>query len=76
MRHATTIDRVKHDGAVNALKRRIESLRFELTNRNWDGIKEDPVYIRLGDAIHDARNILDQMQETLEALHELESDNR
>ena len=71
-----TIERTKHDGAVQALSRRIDRLIFELTNRNWDGIKENSHFCRLGDAISDAEIILKQMRETLDALRELEPDNR
>jgi len=70
------IERTKHEGAVNALSRRIDSLKFELTNRNWEAIKENTHFCRLGDAINDAMNILRQMSETLTALQELEPDNR
>lgn len=70
------IERTKHEGAVNALSRRIDSLKFELTNRNWDAIKDSANFCRLGDAINDAENILRQMRETLSALQELEPDNR
>ena len=71
-----TIERTKHDGAVSALCKRVDSFRFELTNRNWDGIKDGIQFIRLGDAIKDAETILHQMRETLIALQELEPDNR
>lgn len=70
------IERTKHEGAVNALSRRIDCLKFELTSRNWDAIRDGAHYCRLGDAIDDAENILRQMRETLAALQELEPDNR
>jgi hypothetical protein len=71
-----TIEQTKHNGAVLALCQRIDGLKFELTNRNWDAIKESGNFCRLGDAINDARNILNQMEEALVALQELEPDNR
>jgi hypothetical protein len=70
-----TIERVKHDGAVSALMNRIDSLRFELTNRNWEAIRSDGAFCRLGEAMGDADTILMQMREALSALQELEPDN-
>lgn len=72
----TAIEKAKHEGAVKALKDRIGSLRFNLTNRNWDDITNSSHFTRLGDAISDGKRILEQMQETLEALQELDPDNR
>lgn len=71
-----TIDRIKHDGAVKALSDSIDSLKFEITNRNWDDIRDSGRYCRLSAAISDARNILSQMEERLKALQELEPENR
>ncbi|MBT8085996.1 MAG: hypothetical protein KJN72_12275 [Woeseia sp.] len=70
------IERVKHDGAARALCERIESLRLELANRNWDGLSIDGHYCRLGEAMNDAENIIKSMRETLRALQEMEPDNR
>ena len=70
------IEKAKHEGAVKALKDRIGSLKFNLTNRNWDDITNSSHFTRLGDAISDGKRILEQMQETLEALQELDPDNR
>ncbi len=72
----TTIEKIKHRGAVTALQESIDSLLFELTNRNWDAIKQDSHYCRLGDAIDDAETILQQMRERLVALQEMESENK
>lgn len=72
----TSIERTKHNGAVRGLMERIESLRFELTNRNWNGVKSGDHYIRLGKAITDAATIIKQMRETLNALQEMEPKNR
>lgn len=72
----TTIEKVKHAGAVKALKDRIESLRFELTNRNWEGITCSTNYTRLSEAIDDGKRILMQMEETFSALREMEPANR
>ena len=70
-----TIDRVKHDGAAQALYRRTSRLLLGLTNDNWKEISSDGSFCRLGEAINDAENILRQMRETLSALQELEPDN-
>jgi len=70
------IERTKHHGQVYALSQRIQNLMFELTNQNWEGIREGVRFCRLGDTISDAENILQQMRETLTALQELEPDNR
>lgn len=71
-----TIERIKHEGAIKALKDRIRSLQFEITNSNWDGTMEGCHYIRMGDAIKDAETILLQMRDTLAALSEMEPENR
>ena len=72
----TTIERVKRDGALSALKDRIQALKFELTNRNWDEVYGEGVFVRLGDAIYDGQRILDQMKETLDALKEMDGRHR
>lgn len=72
----TPIERTKHNWAVRGLMERLDSLRFELTNRNWDGVKTNSHYTRLGEAITNANAILCQMRETLDALQEMEPDNR
>jgi hypothetical protein len=71
----TTIERVKHEGAVKALKDRISSLQYELIHRNWEGILNKSKYTRLGDALCIAESLLNDMRETLNALRELEPDN-
>lgn len=72
----TPIERTKHDGAVRALKERLDSFMFELTNRNWEAIKSNGHYNRMGKALTDANTILCQMRETLDAIQELEPKNR
>lgn len=71
-----TIELTKINGAIRALKDRIDRLHFELTNRNWEAITKDGRYSRLEEAIGDARIILNQMHNTLIALQELEPDNK
>lgn len=70
------IERIKQDGAAMALHQRINSLMYDLSSRNWEAIKDQKVFVRLGDAISDAENIIRQMRETLEALIEIEPENR
>lgn len=70
------IEKTKHDGAVRALRERLESLRFQLTNRNWSRIENSEGFCRMGEAIADARQILKKMEQTLEALQELEPHNQ
>jgi hypothetical protein len=70
------IEQTKHDGAVHGLSRRIYSLLSDLKDRNWDNIIENGTYCRLGEAINDAENILEQLRETLAALQELEPENK
>jgi len=70
------IDKIKHDGAVRALKSNIDTLRYKLTESNWSGIKEGHLFTRLGSAINDARSILCDMDEMLDALREMEPENK
>jgi hypothetical protein len=70
------IEQTKHDGAIQGLSRRISNLLSDLEDRNWDNIVENGTYCRLGEAINDAENILEQLRETLAALQELEPDNK
>lgn len=72
----TDIDKIKHSGAVQAMKCHIDNLKHRLIERNWSGIREGTQFTRLGDAIADARLILTQMEEALEALRELEAGNK
>ena len=69
-----TIEKVKHGGAVKALKERINSLQFAFRG-NWDDTKKGNKYTSLGMAILDGKRLLDEMQETLDALRELEPEN-
>lgn len=48
------IEKIKHDGAVHALKKRIHYLIFELTAEKWDNIETDSRFIKLGNVIHDS----------------------
>lgn len=69
------IEKTKHDGSVEALGNRIRNLQHQMTC-NWDGIKDRDRFCRLGAAINNAAVIIQQMRETLEALQELEPNNK
>lgn len=73
---STKLDTIKHNGAICALRTHMDSLKHRLCNQNWSNITDGVNYIRMGEAINDAEDILDEMSETLKALKELNPENK
>ena len=70
------IERIKHDGAVYALKEQLEILQKQLVNRNWENIKSGQNFVRLDEAIREAESLLLNMRRVFAALQELEPENK
>jgi len=70
------IEKIKRDGEIEALRRKIDYLHFNLTNINWDNIKRNGKFMRLGEAIDNAEIMLKQMREILISLQEMEPENK
>ena len=71
----TNIEQIKHSGAVNALKDRIDTLLCKLRNDNWHYIKEGFKYNRFTEAKDNAYIILAEIDEVWNELQKLEPDN-
>ena len=69
------IEQTKHDGAVLALKRRIDGLLNALTN-TFTYCKHGDSYYNLQESVKDAETILQQIKETFAALKEMEPENK
>ena len=66
-----TIEKIKHDGMVDALRHAIHGKQQKL-NVVFDDTVRQSRYYRLGIAITEAENILDSMRELLVALNEVD----
>lgn len=66
-----TIEKIKHDGMVDALRRAIQGEQQKL-NAIFDDTVRHSRYYRLGIAITEAENRLDNMRKLLVALNELD----
>ena len=70
------IDKIKHDGAVNALSEKIDSIIYDIRYNNWGNLKNDGKYCRLSEAIEDAENKLSQIKELFAALQQMKPGNK
>lgn len=70
-----SIEQIKINGQINALKKHIDHLQWKLT-KIWECTKENGHFTRLGDAMNSAEDILADMGVALRALKELEPENR
>lgn len=70
------IEKIKRQGAVDTLKKQIDNVRFELSERLWDHVIKDGKYVRLGAVIKDGKRKLEELETLLAALIELEPGNR
>ena len=70
--NAQTIEDLKKQGAIKALRDHIRALQFELTQHNWNDIDRNGRYMRMGAALEKASLIISNMKETLKALQELD----
>ena len=71
----TNTEQIKHNGAVNALKDRIDILLSKLRSENWDYIKEGFKYKRFTEAKDNAYILLREIDEVWNELQKLEPDN-
>ena len=71
----TNIEQIKHNGAVKALKDRIETLQNKLCNYNWNNLKDGFKYTRFTEAKDTAYIILAEIDEVWNELQKLEPDN-
>lgn len=72
--HANNIERLKKQGAINALSTRIELLIRSLSDGNWEHIKRQDKFIKLTEAIDSAEKQLAEMREVFKALQELDNE--
>jgi len=70
------IEQTKHDGAVLALKRRIDDLMLYIKESHLEGVKLNGFYVCMEKDIKDAETILQQIKETFAALKEMEPENK
>lgn len=71
----TNIEQIKHSGAVNALKDRMDVLLSKLRSENWNYIKEGLKYKRFTEAKANAYIILAEIEEVWDELQKLEPGN-
>ena len=75
MSNKDAIEKIKRDGAIHALKERIQRIEFQLS-QVWEATEQNGKFVKLGTSIAMARELLDMMSETMEALAELEPGNK
>lgn len=73
--YSASIECIKQQGAINALRKRIDFLIHQLAANNWRDIESNSHYFRLSEAITDGERILLEIRVMLVALQELDPDN-
>jgi hypothetical protein len=71
-----TLERIKRKGQIDALMRHLYELKFQLTHRNWSGIRNGSTYIRFEGAMDIAESILEEMRATFNELKKIDPDQR
>lgn len=71
-----TVEQIKRDGMINALKERIGDLIFEIRKETWENVKNTNYLDELDEAIDKTKTIIELIQETYTALKELQDENK
>ena len=71
-----TVEQIKRDGMINALKERIGDLIFEIRKETWENVRNTNYLDELDEAIDKAKTIIELIQETYTALKELQDENK
>lgn len=70
------IEKIKLRGEIEALKATISDCRHRLQNKLFEGYMSDGIFVSLGDDIQEAISILADMKMLLNALQEIEPENK
>jgi len=76
-RKMVDIEQLKTDGAIKAVRERIHGLQFKITScAVWNKVATDTRYVRLGSAINQVREMLDEMELLLDELNKIQPGNK
>lgn len=67
---------IRKTGEIKELMDTVDTIRHQLCNNNWDGIRNGTHYRRLGEAIENAHHHLEDMRQLLDVLAELDERNK
>lgn len=69
------IEKIKTDGAIRAIKSRIDAVSHEIGNRPTQNVKNNDRYIKFEAALNTAEDLLRDLRELFEELKRLEPGN-
>jgi len=71
------IEQLKMDGSIKAIRERIHAIQFKITScAVWNKVATDTRYVRLGSAINQVREMLDEIELLLAELNKIQPGNK